>query len=163
MVLFAWDPRAGVPARRGRWLAAAQPCAARALGLGIPGPPRAVAGTSPSGARSLCVAEPGRRPSSFSAPCRGRRPLHAPQTHRDLPVGGSAQAPGAVLPPARARCCSRGSRFLLSPVKGRPERGRRDLCRVCWGCARAPGGAPVAAEDRLAPCPGLFPWHSEEL
>lgn len=105
------------------------------------------------------VPEPRRHPPSFSAPCPGpgaRRPLPCPQTRRDPRLWGSAQA--------RGRCChprgaqpeqggSRGSCFLLSPLKGRSEQGR-GLCKGCWGCAWAPGGAARGCGGQISSVPG---------
>lgn len=87
----------------------------------------------------LRVPQPRRRPSSFSAPSLGpvaRCPLCRPA---EICRSGARPRPGAVLPPiwgpARAWQLPRELLFAFS------LEGKRGLCKGCWGCARAPGGA----------------------
>lgn len=95
------------------------------------------------------------RPPSFSAPRPGpaaRCPLRrsaeirASSGARPRPGGGAATRSGAQLELDR----SQRERFS----KGPGRKAGRGLCKGCRGCSGAQSGA---AEDRLAPFPGLFP------
>lgn len=122
--------------------------------------------SSPPRALLLRVPEPRRRPSSFSAPCPGpvaRCPLCRPAEIRALGLG-----------PGLGRCChpygaqlepgsSLGSCFLLSPLKGRSEKGKGACAKVAGVVLGLLEERPAAAVDRLAPFTGLYPRRSAEL
>lgn len=111
------------------------------------------------------VPGPRRRPPSRSAPRPGpaaRCPLRRPAESRRR---AARPGPGAVLPPARGPARARPLPGELPPsfsLKGPVSEAKGLVQRLLGLCSGARRSGP-AAEDRLAPSPGLFPWRSAEL
>lgn len=142
MVLFACDPGAGVRGPAGACVSGCPALWGAGSAWESPGPPHSVAGTSPCGALPLRVPEPGRRPSSFSAPCPGP-PAAARSADPPRPATpGLGPGPGAVLPPALARLLS-GEPLSSFSCKG-PAGERKGLVQsllgLCSGARRSACG-----------------------
>lgn len=130
-----------VPGRRGRVLAAAQPCGARA--------PRGVPGPSAQSRRFSALRARTPRPRAPPAPCvllgslpGARRPLRSLRTRGARPLWGSAQARGRCCHPLH-RAAPRGAAFFfLSYRAGQRKEG---------ACARSAGAVLRRQKER----PGL--------
>lgn len=147
-------------------LAVAQPCPTRARPES-PQAGRTVAGTfPPRPALSSASLSPAGALRPSRRPARGPSPAALSADPRRSAALGFGPGPGRCCHPNGAQLepgSSLGSCFLLSPLKGRSEKGKGACAKVAGVVLRLLEERPAAAVDRLAPFTPLYPRRSAEL